>query len=182
MAYFTLDYALNLIRKSNLVIEIAQEWTGKLIFKDVATLVYYLVAIPWTVPDFSVEKYRTHLEKLQQQLEAEGELIFTQRRMLIKATRRKPFEHSSKSLSGLLLQNYLKPQIGGRVEGCWLCCSFSSIGLQLLNPQVIRQFIDRVQQGVTQSALLQMALWFLLIVLAQRGMAIATTYVSQQIA
>jgi len=86
--YFTLDYALNLIGQSNLVIEIAQEWTGKLIFKDVATLVYYLVAIPWTVPDFSVEKYRPHLEKLQQQVEAEGELVFTQRRMLIKATNR----------------------------------------------------------------------------------------------
>lgn len=86
--FFTLDYALNLISQSNLVIDIAQEWTGKLIFKDVATLVYYLVAIPWTVPDFSVEKYRLHLEKLQQQLEAEGELVFTQRRMLIKATNR----------------------------------------------------------------------------------------------
>ncbi len=59
---------------------------------------------------------------------------------------------------------------------------FSSIALQLLNPQVIRQFIDRVQQGVPHPALLQMALWFLLIVLAQRGVAIATTYVSQQIA
>ncbi|MFN8494634.1 MAG: hypothetical protein U0350_43940 [Caldilineaceae bacterium] len=83
--YFTLEYALNLMRKSNLVIEIAQAWTGKLIFKDVATLVYYLKAIPWTVPDFSVEKHRAHLEKLQTRLEAEGELAFTQRRMLIQA-------------------------------------------------------------------------------------------------
>jgi ubiquinone/menaquinone biosynthesis C-methylase UbiE len=83
--YFTLAYALNLMHKSNLVIEIAQEWTGKLIFKDVATLVYYLKAIPWTVPDFSVEKHRATLEQLQKKLESEGELVFTERRMLIKA-------------------------------------------------------------------------------------------------
>jgi len=83
--YFTLAYALNLMHKSNLVIEIAQEWTGKLIFKDVATLVYYLTAVPWTVPDFSVEKHRATLEQLQRKLEAEGELVFIQRRMLIKA-------------------------------------------------------------------------------------------------
>jgi hypothetical protein len=89
-AYFTLEYALDLMHRSNLVIEIAQEWMGKLIFKDVATIVYYLKAIPWTVPDFSVEKHRIHLEKLQQQLEAEGRLAFTQRRLLIKATKGKP--------------------------------------------------------------------------------------------
>ena len=79
-----------------------------------------------------------------------------------------------------LLQNYLKPQMGRVLLLAMLL--FSSIGLQLFNPQLIRQFIDRVQQGVPQSTLLQMALWFLLVVLAQRGMAIATTYVSQQIA
>ena len=86
-AYFTLAYAMNLMKRSNLVIEIAQEWTGKLIFKDVATLVYYLKAIPWTVPDFSVEKHRASLENLQQKLAAEGELVFTQRRMVIRATK-----------------------------------------------------------------------------------------------
>lgn len=88
--YFTLDYALNLVRKSNLVIEMAQEWAGRLIFKDVATLVYYLRAIPWTVPDFSVEKHRAALENLQQRLAAEGELVFTQRRILIQARKEKP--------------------------------------------------------------------------------------------
>ena len=45
-------------------------------FKDVATLVYYLKAVPWTVPEFSATKYRSHLEKLQQRLEIDGELIF----------------------------------------------------------------------------------------------------------
>ena len=85
--YFTLAFAVGLVRKTNLVIDLAQAWTGKLIFKDVATLVYYLKAVPWTVPEFSATKYRSHLEKLQQRLKIDGELIFTERRMLIKAHR-----------------------------------------------------------------------------------------------
>lgn len=79
-----------------------------------------------------------------------------------------------------LLRDYLKPQIG-RV-GMLALLLFSGIALQLLNPQIIRQFIDQVQRGAPQNILLQSAAWFLLIVLIQRGMAIATTYVSQQIA
>lgn len=79
-----------------------------------------------------------------------------------------------------LLHTYLKMQIGRVLLLAFLL--FSGIALQLLNPQVVRRFIDSVQQGTEQTALIQMALWFLLVVLAQRGMAIATTYVSQQIA
>lgn len=79
-----------------------------------------------------------------------------------------------------LLQKYLKTQIGRVLLLALLL--FSGIALQLLNPQVVRRFIDGVQQGAGQGALVQMALLFLLVVLAQRAMAIATTYVSQQIA
>ncbi len=79
-----------------------------------------------------------------------------------------------------LLRNYLKPQIGRVLLLALLL--FSGIALQLLNPQVIRQFIDGVQAGESQSALMQIALWFLLILLLQRSLAIATTYISQQIA
>ena len=87
--YFTLDFALNLLRQTQLTVVLAEEWTGKLIFQDTGTLVYYLQAIPWTVPGFTVEKYRRHLQALQQQLEREGALTFTQRRMLIKAKKEK---------------------------------------------------------------------------------------------
>ncbi|MFN8441627.1 MAG: ABC transporter ATP-binding protein [Caldilineaceae bacterium] len=79
-----------------------------------------------------------------------------------------------------LLRTYLKAQIGRVLLLALLL--FSGIALQLLNPQVVRRFIDSVQHGAEQGALIQIALWFLLVVLAQRGMAIATTYVSQQIA
>jgi ABC-type multidrug transport system fused ATPase/permease subunit len=79
-----------------------------------------------------------------------------------------------------LLRNYLKPQI--RRVLLLAVLLFSGIGLQLLNPQVIRRFIDAVQNGATQGALITLALIFLGVVLLQRGMTIATTYVSRQIA
>lgn len=79
-----------------------------------------------------------------------------------------------------LLRNYLRPQMARLLLLAVLL--FGGIALQLLNPQVIRQFIDSVQVSVAQSRLIQMALSFLFIVLAQRVLAIATTYVSKQIA
>lgn len=79
-----------------------------------------------------------------------------------------------------LLRAYLKPQ-RGRVLLLALLL-LAGIGLQLLNPQVIRHFIDTIQTGGTQAALIQMALLFLAAVLIQRTLALVTTYVSQQIA
>lgn len=79
-----------------------------------------------------------------------------------------------------LLYRYLKPQqlCVGLLAGLLL----GSIGLQLLSPQFIRQFIDTVQAGGSQRALYQAAVFFLAIALGQQVVAILTTYVSQQVA
>jgi len=83
--FFTLDFILEKIKATNLVVETAQQWTGKAIFKDVGAIVYYLKAVPWTVTGFSVKRNRAHLEKLQQRLERESELVFQQKLILVKA-------------------------------------------------------------------------------------------------
>lgn len=71
------------------MVERTQEWIGRTIFKDVGAIVYYVKAVPWTVPpDFSVERYLNHLQQLQRRLEQEGALIFQQKLMLVKV--RKP--------------------------------------------------------------------------------------------
>jgi SAM-dependent methyltransferase len=88
--YFTLDFVLEKIKETNLMVEVAQEWTGKLIFKDVGAIVYYLKAVPWTVEDFSVERNLDHLLALQQRFEQEGELAFCQRMMVVKASKPAP--------------------------------------------------------------------------------------------
>ncbi len=75
-----------------------------------------------------------------------------------------------------LLGTYLRPQ-RGRV-GLLALLLISSIGLQLINPQVIRYFIDTTQTGGRPNALPTAAAFFLLVGLAQRAVALGTTYVS----
>jgi hypothetical protein len=56
-------------------------------FEDVGALVFYLRAVPWTVPGFSVTTHRRELLALQAQLDSGAPLTFTSRRLLIRATR-----------------------------------------------------------------------------------------------
>ena len=51
-----------------------------------------------------------------------------------------------------LLRDYLKPQTGRVVSLAVLL--LGGIGLQLLNPQIVRYFIDTVQNGGAQQQLL----------------------------
>ncbi|MEM9624266.1 MAG: methyltransferase domain-containing protein [Pseudomonadota bacterium] len=57
-------------------------------FADVGALVFYLRAIPWQVPDFEPEIYRTQLLALHDQISAEGSLEVRAHRFLIEAIRR----------------------------------------------------------------------------------------------
>jgi hypothetical protein len=62
-----------------------QNWSGKLMFKDVGAIVYYLKAVPWLVPGFSVESHLEHLLKLQRRLDDGEALAFVARKYLIEA-------------------------------------------------------------------------------------------------
>lgn len=83
--FFTLDWALEQVRGTRLVVQDAREWTGQCLFKDVGAIVYYLKAVPWTVEGFSVEKHLAHLLKLQRRLEREGALAFHSKLMIVQA-------------------------------------------------------------------------------------------------
>ena len=65
-----------------------QEWTGKLAFTDVGAIVYYLKAVPWLVPGFTVQSHLDYLFKLQSRLEQDETLVFTAWKYLIEV--RKP--------------------------------------------------------------------------------------------
>ena len=86
--YFNLAFALERVTETGLVVEMAQEWSGKKIFKDVAALVYYLKAVPWVVDDFTVETHLPYLVRQQERLESEGQLVFLERLLVLQA--RKP--------------------------------------------------------------------------------------------
>ncbi|MBN1903149.1 class I SAM-dependent methyltransferase [Candidatus Sumerlaeota bacterium] len=62
-----------------------QDWTGCFSFTDVGAIVYYLKAIPWLVPGFSVETHLEQLFTLQSRLERGKELVFKNKLYLIEA-------------------------------------------------------------------------------------------------
>jgi len=77
-----------LLEAANLTVVTVENWSGKLAFTDVGAIVYYLKAVPWLVPEFSVETHKEQLLTLHQRLESEGSLAFTARKYLIEAEKR----------------------------------------------------------------------------------------------
>jgi ABC-type multidrug transport system fused ATPase/permease subunit len=77
----------------------------------------------------------------------------------------------------ILLRTYLGPQ--RRRAALLAVLLFCSIGLQLLNPQVIRYFIDTAEAGGAESLLLLAAVAFIIAGLVQRAIAFASLYVSE---
>ena len=56
-------------------------------FFDVGAVIYFLRKVLWTVPDFSVERYRGRLAALHEQIEADGQFTCHAQRYLIEARR-----------------------------------------------------------------------------------------------
>ncbi|ASK64453.1 SAM-dependent methyltransferase [Virgibacillus phasianinus] len=54
-------------------------------FYDVGALVYYLGAIPWQVPDFSIDKYEQQLYNIHEQIQSVGYFDVKQHRFIIRA-------------------------------------------------------------------------------------------------
>ncbi|MEA3501696.1 MAG: ABC transporter ATP-binding protein, partial [Actinomycetota bacterium] len=78
-----------------------------------------------------------------------------------------------------LLTDYLRP-LRPRVALLSVVL-FGTIGLQLLNPQLIKRFIDGALEGRGASALIPLAVTFMLVAVAQQAMAIWSTYLAEDI-
>ncbi len=76
-----------------------------------------------------------------------------------------------------LLGAYVRPQRGRVALLAMLLVG--SIALQLLNPQIIRVFLDTAQAGGSDRALLLPALAFIALALAQRGLDLASVFVGE---
>jgi SAM-dependent methyltransferase len=57
-------------------------------FFDIGAVIYFLRKVIWTVPDFSVERYRERLSAMHEQIEADGPFVAHSTRLLVEA--RKP--------------------------------------------------------------------------------------------
>jgi SAM-dependent methyltransferase len=81
----TLAHYVPMLQAARLEIVDAQDWTGTFHFTDVEAIVYYLKAIPWAVPGFSVAKHADVLLGLQKQLERGEPLAFMAKLYIIEA-------------------------------------------------------------------------------------------------
>ena len=79
-----------------------------------------------------------------------------------------------------LLVDYLRPQ-RGRVLWLGLLLA-ANIVLQLVNPQLMRSFLDQALAGVAMSTLSALALIFMAIALAQQLVAVGATYLGENVA
>lgn len=78
-----------------------------------------------------------------------------------------------------LLATYLKPQLP-RVLLLTLLL-FGDIALQLINPQLIRLFVDTITSNAPQGILLPIALLFIVVASFQQGVKIWATYLSERV-
>ncbi len=53
------------LKSAGLEIVNFQEWSGQITFTDVGAIIYYLKAVPWLVPGFSVDSHLKYLLNLQ---------------------------------------------------------------------------------------------------------------------
>jgi ATP-binding cassette subfamily B protein len=76
------------------------------------------------------------------------------------------------------LSQYLKPQ--RKQVGLLAALLFVDIGLQLINPQIIRQFIDTAKTGTIET-LTYLALVYMAVAFIQQGLSVWATYVSENV-
>ncbi|HXW82538.1 MAG TPA: methyltransferase domain-containing protein [Acidimicrobiales bacterium] len=69
-----------------IVVDLRQE-PLETVFDDVGAVVYFLRKVVWTVPGFTVEKYRDRLRALHEQIERDGPFVAYAQRFLIEAKR-----------------------------------------------------------------------------------------------
>lgn len=81
---------------------------------------------------------------------------------------------------GTLLASYLKPQ---QKKVVWLAITLlGSIGLQILNPQLLGYFIDAAIIGGSTPALVTTALWFMGLAILIQVFSVAATYFGENVA
>ncbi|HEX9037997.1 MAG TPA: methyltransferase domain-containing protein [Ktedonobacterales bacterium] len=87
-ADWSLEIAARGLERSGFTILSRREAVAPTRFYDIGALVYYLKAIPWQIPDFTVARYRGALQRLHARIQADGYLEYQSARFLLAA--RKP--------------------------------------------------------------------------------------------
>jgi len=79
------DRAVSLAMRAGLEVVDLRQATLRTVFYDVGAVVYFLRKVPWTVPDFSADVYKSQLSTMHVLIEREGSFTSHSRRFLIEA-------------------------------------------------------------------------------------------------
>lgn len=83
--HWTLEYAVKELEDAGFQVIEKMESSPRTRFYDVGAIIYYLKAIPWQIPDFSVDRYYDALYKLHLRINEEGHLDIPSHRFIIRA-------------------------------------------------------------------------------------------------
>jgi len=86
-SYCSLEYNTRQLESAGFKIIQAREVFPRLVFHDIAGVVFYLKAIPWQIAGFSVDVYREPLLRLHQAILRDGSFTVREHRMLIEAVK-----------------------------------------------------------------------------------------------
>jgi hypothetical protein len=86
-ATWSLDGAARELEDAGLSILTRRAATIPTRFYDLGALVYYLKAIPWQIPAFTVARYRDALRALHERIQAAGYLEYQSARFLVIASK-----------------------------------------------------------------------------------------------
>jgi len=81
------ERAVSRTQAAGLLVADLREEALRVEFYDIAAVVYFLRKVPWTVPGFTVDAYRSQLGRLHAQIESDGPFVAHAQRLLIAATK-----------------------------------------------------------------------------------------------
>jgi SAM-dependent methyltransferase len=81
------ERALRELAEAGLVAEDVRHESLEVRFDDIAAVVVFLRKVVWTVPDFSVQRYRARLADLHQQIQRTGPFVSHSQRVLVEAVK-----------------------------------------------------------------------------------------------
>ncbi|MFG2102833.1 class I SAM-dependent methyltransferase [Micromonospora echinaurantiaca] len=84
------EQAVAAARAAGLTVVDLRQATLRTVFHDIAAVVWFLRKVVWTVPGFTVGRYRPQLARLHHRIRAEGPFVAHARRFLIEAHRPGP--------------------------------------------------------------------------------------------
>ena len=81
------EQAVAAARAAGLEVVDLRRATLRTVFHDIAAVVYFLRKVIWTVPGFTVDRYRDQLRRLHDRIQAEGPFVAHAQRFLIEGRR-----------------------------------------------------------------------------------------------